>query len=212
LARQQEAAVEGLCSALAGLSCAPGTPVLDGDATRAVLFVKLGELARSRAAPSPSLLRLLAALINDGRLPALPACVADAPCLAALADAALGSGEQLPALSPSDRAALLAGSAPSVALAALAVARARKVVAVAEAVSCLSCEARAPASRTGYLLRSRSVPQALQSNVTGFEAEAAEACPHKHDVLVAAELCALLVRPAASPACARRPSRAPSLL
>jgi hypothetical protein len=36
--------------------------------------------------------------------------------------------------------------------------------------------------------------QALQSNVTGFDAEAAESCPHKHEVAAAAELSALLVR------------------
>lgn len=47
-----------------------------------------------------------------------------------------------------------------------------------------------PRALTAMLL-----PQALQSQVAGFDADVMDSCPHKHDVLVASELSALLVRP-----------------
>jgi histidine ammonia-lyase len=129
-----------------------------------VLFVKAGELIRAKAPPRAALLRFLAALLDAGVLPALPAADADADALAALADAVCGSGIALgaggaanaplaqalaaagltpPGLTAAERAAMLAGAAPSVATAALAVARARKLLPAAEAVSALSCEVRA---------------------------------------------------------------------
>jgi histidine ammonia-lyase len=159
--------VAALCDAVAGLSTAEPAVLLSAEATRAVLFVKAGELIRAKAPPRAALLRFLAGLLAAGVLPALPASDADADALAALANALCGGGLALqgdgasgaplsaalaaagltpPGLTDGERAAVLAGAAPSVAVAALAVARARKLLPAAEAVSVLSCEARARAS------------------------------------------------------------------
>jgi histidine ammonia-lyase len=219
------AAAASLSETVASLSTAAPAARLGADATRAVLFVKAGELIRAKAPPRSAVLRFLTGLLAAGVLPALPAADADAAALATLADACCGHGLALrsgagdavplgpalatagltpPGLTPAERAALCAGAAPSVAVAALAVARLRKLLPAAEAVSALSCEVRRTAPpaaglqlagarrHTGADARARR--QALQSNVLGFEPEAAEACPHKHDVLAASELCALLVR------------------
>jgi histidine ammonia-lyase len=160
----QEPLADALCGAVAGLSTAAPGALLSAEATRAVLFVKAGELIRAKAPPRAALLRFLAALLEAGVLPALPASDADADALAALADAVCGSGVALvsgggasaplaqalaaagltpPGLTAAERTAMLAGAAPSVATAALAVARVRKLLPAAEAVSALSCEARA---------------------------------------------------------------------
>lgn len=156
--------VASLCDAVASLKTAePTTALLSAEATRAVVFVKAGELIRAKGPPRPAVLRFLAALLAKGVAPALPASETDADALSALADALCGSGFALqpsggeavpfaaalaaadlqpPGLTSSERAAVLAGAAPSVALAAVAVARARRLLPAAEAVSALSCEVR----------------------------------------------------------------------
>lgn len=176
----QEAPADALVTPVAALSTADAAGTLSGEATRAVLFVKAGELIRSRAPPRAALLRFFEGLLAAGVLPALPAADSDADVLAALADAACGGGGALqangagvtslatalaaagltpPGLTAAERAALLAGAAPSTAVAALAAARARKLLPAADAVSALSCEVRAslcawlPGVSGAYLLR-----------------------------------------------------------
>ncbi len=149
---------------MAALSLADPAALLSAEATRAVLFVKAGELIRAKAPPRSALLRFLAGLLSAGVLPALPASDTDADALTALAAAMQGTGRALqagggapvplsealasaglqpPGLTAAERVAMLAGAAPSAAVAALAVARARKLLPAAEAVGALSCEARA---------------------------------------------------------------------
>ena len=164
-----------LCDAVASLTTAEPAALLSVEATRATVFVKAGELIRAKGPPRPAVLHFLAALLSHGVAPALPASDSDADALSALADAMCGKGQALqpsgtgvvqlaaalaaadlqpPGLTSAERAAVLAGAAPSVALAALAVARARKLLPAAEAVSALSCEVRAHQRRHVPRLRS----------------------------------------------------------
>ena len=214
-----------MCDAVASLKTAEPGALLCAESSRAAVFVKAGELIRAKGPPRPAVLRFMAALLAKNVAPALPASDADADALTALADALCGKGFALnpsgtgvvplaealaaadlqpPGLTSAERAAVLAGAAPSIAQAAVAVARARKLLPAAEAVSALSCEVRR--SRL-WLARTRPLTpsartQALQSTVAGFEAEAVESCPHKHEVAAAAELSALLVRRRRRPATA----------
>jgi histidine ammonia-lyase len=153
---------EELLTSLAQLAVSDSAGVhLSADQSRAVVFVKLVELATAKGVPRPALLRFLVHALNANCLPRLPASETDSPVLAALADAVCAgagvtqSGEALatalsaaslqpPGLTAAERAALCSGSAPSVALAALAVARSRLVVPLADGVAALSCEVCRP--------------------------------------------------------------------
>ena len=168
--------VASLCDAVASLKTAEPSALLSAEAARATVFVKAGELIRAKGPPRPAVLRFLAALLAKNVAPALPASDADADALAALADALCGKGFALqpagsgvvpmaealaaadlqpPGLTSAERAAVLAGAAPSIALVAVAVARARKLLPAAEAVSALSCEVRPLALRCAACLRRR---------------------------------------------------------
>jgi histidine ammonia-lyase len=161
---------------VASLKTAEPSALLSAEAARATVFVKAGELIRAKGPPRPAVLRFLAALLAKNVAPALPASDADADALAALADALCGKGFALqpagsgvvpmaealaaadlqpPGLTSAERAAVLAGAAPSIALVAVAVARARKLLPAAEAVSALSCEVRPLALRCAACLRRR---------------------------------------------------------
>ena len=170
-----------LCDAVASLTTAEPAALLSVEAARATVFVKAGELIRAKGPPRPAVLHFLAALLSRGVVPALPASDTDEGALSALTDALCGKGWALqpsgagvvqlasalaaadlqpPGLTSAERAAMLAGAAPSIALAALAVARARRLLPAAEAVSALSCEVRAlltlPARRRVCALLTRS--------------------------------------------------------
>ena len=154
-------AVASLCDAVASLTTAEPVALLSVEAARATVFVKAGELIRAKGPPRPAVLHFLAALLSRSVLPALPASDTDGDALSALADALCGKGLALklsgagvvnlasalaaadlqpPGLTSAERSAMLAGAAPSTALAALAIARARRLLPAAEAVSALSCE------------------------------------------------------------------------
>ena len=153
---------EELLTALAQLSVSDSAGAhLSADQARAVVFVKLVELATAKGVPRPPLLRFLVHALNANCLPRLPASETDSLALAALADAVCAgagvtqSGEPLatalsaaslqpPGLTAAERAALCSGSAPSVALAALAVTRSRLIVPLADGVATLSCEVCRP--------------------------------------------------------------------
>ena len=153
---------EELLTALAQLSVSDNAGAhLSADQARAVVFVKLVELATAKRVPRSPLLHFLVRTLNANCLPRLPASETDSPVLAALADAVCAgagvtqSGEPLvtalsaanlqpPGLTAAERAAMCSGSAPSVALAALAVARSRLIVPLADGVAALSCEVCSP--------------------------------------------------------------------
>ena len=166
-----------LCDAVASLTTAEPAALLSVEAARAAVFVKAGELIRAKGPPRPAVLHFLAALLSRGVVPALPASDTDGDALAALADALCGKGSALqpsgagvvqlasalaaadlqpPGLTSAERAAMLAGAAPSIALAALAVVRARRLLPAAEAVSALSCEVRVRLNAAGASSRPRS--------------------------------------------------------
>ena len=153
------------------------------------------------------MITFILALLNQDLLPALPESGADAAVLVRLADACCGGGlrcsavgrptEPLatalahaglaaPGVTALERAALTAGCAPSLALLSFSLTRAKRLLSAADCVAALSCEA-------------------LQANVTTFDAEAMDACPHKFELQAAGDLAALLARRpcAAQPAAAR---------
>ena len=160
-----------ICTSLEQLTVSDGTH-LSADQTRAVVFVKLLELATSAGTPRLAVLRFLIDALNANCVPRLPASDVDAPALVGLADALMAgagvslagehltqalatAGLQPPGLTAAERAAMCSGSAPSVALAALAVARCRSLVPLADGVAALSCEVRCHGRRENHVATSR---------------------------------------------------------
>lgn len=70
----------------------PSGPALSRPQARAAVAARAASLLAGASGVRAPLVEFLAALLNAGVVPALPAADADADCLAALADAASGAG------------------------------------------------------------------------------------------------------------------------
>lgn len=140
-------------------------PALSRPQARAAVAAAAAALAAGGSGARPALLEFLAALLNAGAAPALPAAGADAACMDALADAAAGRGHALPpadarggggaplapelaragvaapGVTAAERGALAAGVAAGAGVAALAVGGARRLALALTAVAALSADA-----------------------------------------------------------------------
>ena len=143
-------------------AAASTTCSLDRAQARAAIFYKLLSLVNGRSGVRLSVAEAVAALLNAGITPALPAADSDTPALAALAsflqgvggtvgadgtaaqpaaDALAAAGIEAPGLSTAERAAVQDAQSASAGTAALCVQGGKLLLAAANAVAALSAEA-----------------------------------------------------------------------
>ncbi|PRW59901.1 histidyl-tRNA synthetase isoform B [Chlorella sorokiniana] len=174
-------------------AAAASAAALEWPQARAALFYKLLALVNGRSGVRPVVAEAIAALLNAGGAPRLPAADSDAPALAALAallqgvgaaeaadgsqlsaaDALAAAGVEAPGLSAAERAVLSDGQGAAAGTAALCVQAGKLLLASANAVAALAAEA-------------------LQADVKALDTEAVEACPHKGAIEAADEIRGLL--------------------
>ncbi|KAF8060498.1 histidine--tRNA ligase [Scenedesmus sp. PABB004] len=169
---------------------AGGGPALSAQQARAVLATRLMSLMAGKSGVRLAVADFLAALLNAGLPPALPAAD-DASALGALADACKGlgglaadparplaaaaaaAGLSPPGLSAAERAAISAGASASAGVASLVIVGTRQLLGAVTAVAALACEAAGAQTKA-------------------FDAELVEARGYKGAVAAADELRSLL--------------------
>ena len=171
---------------------------LERPQARAALFYKLLALVNGRSGVRPAVAEALAALLNAGGAPRLPAADADAPALAALAavlqgvgaaeaadgrqlsaaEALATAGVEAPGLSAAERAVLADGQSAAAGTAALCVQAGKLLLASANAVAALAAEAlQADVSAPAHMLHKSNAHAALPGGRAAAAAAAAAAAP-----------------------------------
>ncbi|KAL4421027.1 hypothetical protein ABPG77_007502 [Micractinium sp. CCAP 211/92] len=171
----------------------PCSSALDRSQCRAALFFKLLALINGKSGVRLAVVEALAALLNAGASPVLPAADTDAVPLASLAaflqgvgaaagpdgaqqtaaDALAAAGVEAPGLSAAERGLVQDGQSVSAGTASICVQAGKLLLAVANAAAALSAEA-------------------LQADIKALDADAVEAQPHKGAIEAAEEIRGLL--------------------